>query len=591
MKRTVFLIVAIVLLFVIALVLPLLGEKKDSPEAPVQTEVVEQKVEKTVTVAFDGMFEDIASLYDYDKTEVTCMYVTVLEGKESEGTNHSLEEVDSFRNTQDIINAEKILATAIVRIGDESGPVEGQVGYDAVGPNATINVRGRTSTEYAQKSYKLKLYDNAGTWNGMSTIALNKHPADRTRLRNMLYYTLMEDVPYLVGLRTYFVHLYVCDKTSSGDGSETYVDYGLYTAVEQPNNAFLKAHGLGKEGSLYKAVLNEFFRYEDKIKLVTDPTYDELVFAQVLEPKTTNDHSKLIEMLEALNNPDIPISEVLDKYFDVDNLISYVAFNLLMGNADSDAQNYYIYSPVNSDKWYLICWDGDSALQKYEDNLLDFGFQEAPWSEGIGNYWANNLFNRMFKEKKYRDMLTERIQYLHENVITSERINELVSQFRVVTDYYSRREPDASRLLCSFEQQDLILENLAYDTDLAYENYMNSLSTPMPFYLDDVTKVENGYHLVWGESYSFTNELIRYTVQVANDYTFEPESIVFETQTLTLEAICPVLESGVYCFRVTATNSAGKSCIPFDTYVSSLGSNAGMRVFQVNADGSVEMWN
>lgn len=592
MKRTLFLIIVIVLLVSLAFVLPSLMSKVLKEDIPLEPESVKvEDVAKTVTVAFDGNFQDIPSLYDYDKTEVTCMYVTVIEGKESEGTNHSLEEVNSYRNTQDIDNAQKILAEAIVRIGDETGPLEGSLGYDSVGPNATINVRGRTSTAYAQKSYKLKLYDNAGKWNGMSTIALNKHPADRTRLRNMLYYTMMEEVPYLIGLRTYFVHLYVCDKTSSGDGSDSYVDYGLYTAVEQPNNSFLKTHGLGGDGYLYKSVMCEFYRYEDSIKLVTDPTYDQLAFERVLEPKTSMDHSKLIAMLDAVNDYSRPISEVLEQYFDVDNLLSYMAFNILMDNPDSNAQNYYIYSPVNSDKWYFICWDGDGALFEYENDLRQNAYRESEWSNGISNFWGNILFQRMLTEKRYRDMLTERVQYLHENVVTSERLAELIARFRTVTDVYARALPDSTQLKVTFEDQDLILENMCYDTDISYEDYMESIQKAMPFYLDYVEKTDSGYDLAWFEAYSFSNEIIRYKVQIANDYTFSPDSIVFETETFSLNAKCPPLESGTYAFRVTAINSKGKETLPFDDYSTSDGPKEGMRVFHVNADGSVEMWN
>lgn len=592
MKRTLYLIIVAVLIVALAFVVPAIYTKITSEKVTIEPDnSIAMNAVKSISVAFDGNFNDVKSLYDYDKLEVTCMYVTVLEGSEIEGTNHTLEQINSYRNTQDIQNAEQILAEAIVRIGDETGPVEGALGYSAVGPNATINVRGRTSTEYDQKSYKLKLYKNAGTWNGQRTIALNKHPGDRTRLRNMLYYTMMEDVPYLVGLRTYFVHLYVCDATSSGDGSGQYIDYGLYTAIEQPNNTFLKVHGLGADGHLYKAVLNEFFRYEDAIRLVNDPLYDELAFNTVLEPKTSMDHAKLIEMLDAVNDFSRPISDVLDKYFDVDNLLSYLAFNILMDNPDSNAQNYYLYSPINSKKWYMICWDGDAALFEFEDQLFQNQFADIYGTDGIANYWSNLLFERMLTEKRYRDMLTERVQYLHENIVTEERLAELVAQFRTVTDVYTRVEPDASQLRATFEQQDQILENMYKATNIAYENYMESLKTPMPFYLGDIEVGKDGLHLFWDEAYSFKNELITYKVQISKDLNFDPKNIVFDYETLDLYAVCPMLESGRYSFRVTARNSSGYERLPFDAYVSSTANNEGMRVFQIKADGSVEMWN
>src|SRR5699024_6712839 len=99
-----------------------------------------------------------------------------------------------------------------------------------------------------------------------------------------------------------------------------FVDYGLFTQVEQPNGRFLRNHGLSQNGNLYKANMCEMYRYEDKIRLATDPLYDVNVFSEVLEPKNDEDHSKLIEMLEAVNNYTLPIEEVIGTYFDVENL-------------------------------------------------------------------------------------------------------------------------------------------------------------------------------------------------------------------------------------------------------------------------------
>lgn len=73
----------------------------------------------------------------------------------------------------------------------------------------------------------------------------------------------------MMGLRTQFVHLYVKDKTQTAGAS--FVDYGLYTQVEQPNKTALRAHGLDENGQLYKVNFFEFLRYGDVIRLKTDP--------------------------------------------------------------------------------------------------------------------------------------------------------------------------------------------------------------------------------------------------------------------------------------------------------------------------------
>ena len=45
--------------------------------------------------------------------------------------------------------------------------------------------------------------------------------------------------------------------------------------------------------------------------------------------KGDNDHSKLIRMLEALNDYANPMEELLDTYFDVENIAYWMAFQLL----------------------------------------------------------------------------------------------------------------------------------------------------------------------------------------------------------------------------------------------------------------------
>ena len=86
-------------------------------------------------------------------------------------------------------------------------------------------------------------------------------------------YDLIKGIDQMMGLRTQFVHLYVKDLTDSDTGA--FVDYGLYTQVEQLNKTALKAHGLDSTGQLYKINSFEFHRNEDIIRLTTDPAYDQ----------------------------------------------------------------------------------------------------------------------------------------------------------------------------------------------------------------------------------------------------------------------------------------------------------------------------
>ena len=528
--------------------------------------------------------EDDSSLYEYDPTQIVCFYVTVRGGNAADGTDHTLEEVNRYLNLQGMENVEKIYTEVLLQVGDEEGPRQGEFGYDGIASNATMNVRGRTSTGYPQKSYRFTLFKNAGLWRGQRAIALNKHPADLTRIRNMLYYELLRDVPGIPSLRTQFVHLYVKDLTAE-EPSGLFEDYGLYTQVELPNNRYLRNHGLSIDGNLYKAQMCEMYRYPEKLKLASDPEYDASAFATVLEPKTTEDHTKLLEMLDAVNNYDLPIEEVVERYFDLDNLTSYLAFNLLMGNEDSNAQNYLLYSPVNAQKWYYLCWDGDGCLHYTEDELLQNAFQVSPWTYGISDYWGVVLFNRLLRTQSFREALHEKVEQLH-SVITKERVNALVEKYRNAADPIVLSLPDRENLRVTQEVRDQVCRSLGEDMEKSYQYFLESIEAPMPFFMGDVEKDAEKMRLSWDSAYDFDGEFVRYSVQVSKDWSFS--EVLWETKdVLDTQAVMPALEPGEYFWRVVAVNESGHSQVAFDSVLTATGAHNGMRRFMVEEDGTV----
>lgn len=559
---------------------------QEATQEPVQE--AREAVAKVATTELDGRtLTDRASLYqEYDPYDPVYFYITVVGGTEADGTNHTFAEMNSYKNLQGMTGVEKIYSECIFQVGDAVGPLPNQVGYSAVASNATINVRGRTSTGYDQKSYRITLFDSAGMWREQRAIALNKHPGDNSRIRNMIYFTLLQDVPGMVSLRTQFAHIYVKDLTDP-DAPDAFVDYGLFTQVEQPNGRFLKNHGLSQNGNLYKANMCELYRYEDQIRLATDPLYDADAFSEVLEPKSGDDHSKLIAMLDAVNDYTIPIETVIERYFNLENLTSYMAFNLLMANPDSNAQNYYLYSPVNSDTWYYLCWDGDGALSDYEDTLLDNTWLEPAWTNGVSNYWGVVLFNRMLRVPEYREALLEKVELLH-TIITPERIAELIALCRQTTDSFLARSPDLDGLKVTTEQLELIYEHMPFDTETAYQEVIDSFEYPMPFYLGTPKVEEEQLILNWESSYDFDGEFIRYDVQVATDWSFSENTLVFESLgQLENQVQLPLPESGVYFWRVTATNESGYTQIAFDQVTTDSGSHEGMLRFVVDEEGTV----
>lgn len=519
----------------------------------------------------------------YDDSGVVTMYLTVSRGNDSENTNHSWAQVNHYSAYDyEAMGVPRYQVNALLQVGDENGPLPGELGYGVEAPNATVQIRGQTSSRYIQKNYKIKLKKNKGTWRGQRTIALNKHQQDGLRFRNKMAYDLIKGIDQMMGLRTQFVHLYVKDLTDSSSG--VFEDYGLYTQVEQLNKTALKAHGLDSTGQLYKVNSFEFYRYEDAIKLTTDPTFDQAKFDSYLETKGSSDHSKLIEMLDKLNDESQPMEKLLETYFDVENIAYWMAFQLMTGNIDTQNRNMYLYSPQNSDTWYILDWDNDSMLGRTEYEIK--GFSEGKsWERGISNYWGNTLFRRCLQTASYREALDTAVQELHD-YLNADRIEEMTAHYRTITEQYIWQMPDMEHLPLTRTQYDMVAKALPEEIEENYQQYPEGYHYPMPFFIGTPSMQNGVLQLSWDTSYDFNAEDISYTVELARDYQFR--QMVYREEHVVLpltQTAAPA--AGQYFIRVRATNASGYTQDAFDYYVIDSGKVYGVKCFYIQPDGTV----
>ena len=541
--------------------------------------------EKTVEFAENNYhLRDKELLYQEDPQSVKTLYLTIKSGDTAENTNHTWEEI----NTYSVYDYEKwgvprYQVAALLQAGDDTGPLAGELGYSETVPNATVQVRGQTSSRNQQKNYKIKLKRNKGSWQGQRTINLNKHQTDGLRFRNKLAYDLIRGIPQLIGLRTQFVHLYVKDE--NGSEPDKFVDYGLYTQGEQLNGSGLKAHGLDSNAQLYKVNFFEFLLYEDTIKLEDDPDFDRVAFEKLLEIKGDRDHHKLIEMLQAVNDLDRPIDQTLDTYFDRENLTYWLAFQILIGNTDTQSRNVYLYSPQNSQRWYFIPWDHDSAFFKKEYEIEKFAGKTS-WESGISNYWGNRLFQRALKSATFRQELDEAIQDL-KGKLNPDYLSQEVAKYQETVKPYVTKEPDSTHLGLTPSQYDEVAAAIPKEIESNYQDYLDSLKKPMPFFIGIPEKDENGKLKVrWDAAYDLNGQKITYKVEVAKDFEFK--EIIHTEEGITLsETVLDMPEKGHYFARVTATNEAGETRHAFDYYVTEVGKHFGVKSFFIQSNGKI----
>ncbi|MFD0715445.1 exopolysaccharide Pel transporter PelG [Paenibacillus sp. GCM10027626] len=506
--------------------------------------------------SLDG-FHDDKRIYERDvDTDVIPLYVTILPDSSKE------DGVDWYSLNRIRSRMEEGKLDVIVQEGaaDGSGPVEGSFGYGATEPNAKIGIRGNSARYAAQRSYKIKLNSEAGLWHDQRIVNLNKHYYDPSRLRQKLSYDFFEEMKDISSLRTQYVHLFVKDLSPTSDDGDEFVDYGLFTHVENPNKMYLKNHWLDPNGQFYKANMFEFFRYPDVLKSQSDPTYDREAFEQVLQIEGREDHDKLLKMLDDVNNDAIPINEVIEKHFDLDNYLTWLASNLLMDNMDTNTQNYLLYSPLNSDKWYFVPWDYDGGfeLQRSHNGSSDF-------ESGLSNYWNVVLHNRFFRSQENVNLLKAKMDELYQ-LINNDSVAKRIELYRPIVEFFTSRSPDKNFWTIKNFALDEELRRIIETPARSMKRFEDDLQRPKPVFLGDLSKNADGsYTFFWDQSFDLQGDDLFYDWSLAKDPAFT--QIVEEQKDLTVtEMKVKSLAPGTYYWKVIIRDKEGHKQVAFDQY-------------------------
>lgn len=568
------------------LVLCLCGCKNDAVPA-VQTDLsnLGTVIEKSEIQTEENIhIRDKNLIYEnQDNTEIVTMYLTVSTGNSAENTDHTWEEINTYSvYDYDSMGVDRYQVAGLIQVGDENGLIPGELGYGQVAPNCTVQIRGQSSSLNVQKNYKIRLKDNKGEWRGQQTIALNKHQGDGLRFRNKLGFDLLSEIDEIMSLRTTFVHLYVKDTTAGADAK--FEDYGIYTQVEQLNKTALERHGLDKRGHLYKVNFCEFYRYEDIIVPSDDPDYDLAAFEEILEVKGDDDHTKLIRLLERINDYSIPIETILEEDLDIENLSYWMAFQLLVGNVDTQSRNFYIYSPLNEERFYVLPWDLDGMFKRTEYNLMGRN-DYTEWEKGVSNYWGNVLFRRCLQSETYRQKLDEAVEAIYTK-LTDGRIDAYAKTYSELLKPYIFSGRDALAMPVTVTQHNKIASSLTDEVKDNYQYYKESYDKPMPFFIGVPVREDDHYALQWDIAYTFNTEPVSYTFELARDYTFRNPIVKVSDLRLPVTTF-DLLPPGQYFIRVIAKDAGGQTQTAFDAYTTEGGKVYGTKCFYVDQDGQI----
>lgn len=325
--------------------------------------------------------------------------------------------------------------------------------FDHVGirTKGNLSLRSVVNSDSDRYSFKISFDEYLNqTLNGISKINLNNNYSDASYMREFLTYELADSV----GLPTpgfSYVNVYVNDEL-----------WGFYLAIEQIGDSYLQRHFDHSYGALYKAEMTG--AGSDLTWLGNDPdSYTGLV----MKSKSSNDDI-LIDMLDELNN-----GTDYEKVLDVDNVLKYVALNVVASNMDSylgsNKQNYYLYE--NNGIFSVLPWDYNMAFGGLGGSsiLIDEPTQGALAERPL---IAKLLAIDEYKER-YHAILSEML----EGYMQQETFNERVAQLQDLISEHVKQDP---RPFYSYEEYEQSIPKLTSYVQESMDNIQQQLDGTLP---------------------------------------------------------------------------------------------------------------
>lgn len=325
--------------------------------------------------------------------------------------------------------------------------------FDHVGirTKGNLSLRSVVNSDSDRYSFKISFDEYLNqTLNGISKINLNNNYSDASYMREFLTYELADSV----GLPTpgfSYVNVYVNDEL-----------WGFYLAIEQIGDSYLQRHFDNSYGALYKAEMTG--AGSDLTWLGNDPdSYTGLV----MKSKSSNDDI-LIDMLDELNN-----GTDYEKVLDVDNVLKYVALNVVASNMDSylgsNKQNYYLYE--NSGIFSVLPWDYNMAFGGLGGSsiLIDEPTQ--------GALAERPLIAKLLEVDEYKERYHAILSEMLEGYMQQETFNERVVQLQDLISEHVKQDP---RPFYSYEEYEQSIPTLTSYVQESMDNIQQQLDGTLP---------------------------------------------------------------------------------------------------------------
>lgn len=346
--------------------------------------------------------------------------------------------------------------------------------------NVGIRAKGNNSKKLIEKygwdRYSLKLkfdhYVKGQNYHGLDKFSLDTSFQDNSYMKNYLTYKMMAHMDVPSPLCSY---VWV---TVNGE------DWGLFLAIEEPAEAFIR-RSYGKDhGQLYKPDYKSLkeenadvaLRYVDD-----DPASYENIFRKARFDITREDQMEVIQALRILST-----GENLEEAVEIDEVLNYFAVQVFVVNLDSylgpTGHNYFLY--IEDGKMQMLPWDYNLAYATYSlgmpnpinDAQLYVNFPIDTPAEG--EVMLNRpLFHNLMLQKPYYEKYHQAFDRFLSTWFENRAFERMIRETEDLIGPYVEKDPTA---FCSYEDHLVGVETIKTFCLLRAESIRGQLEGTIP---------------------------------------------------------------------------------------------------------------
>jgi hypothetical protein len=251
---------------------------------------------------------------------------------------------------------------------------------------------------------------------GVSTLNFHNCVTDASWMNEVLSHRLYRDAG-LPASRTAYAQVYV---TVPGVHDRTYL--GVYSMVENVDNAFLEANFGSRKGALFKPVTPNPF---------TDLGDDWAKYNQTYDPKGSLSEAqqrRVIDLCKLVSHADdATFAARVGEFVDLEQFAGYMAVTVWLSTLDSIltiGQNYYVHLDPTTARFQFIPWDLDHSFGQF----FIGGSQEARENLSIQRPWRGEIrfLDRVFKVETFKQRYLEKLKQFDATIFKPDRFAQQV---------------------------------------------------------------------------------------------------------------------------------------------------------------------